>query len=176
MADLSEPQKLEIVSMLACFREIPVVQEHFRSEHELELTARQIGAYDPTRTYYEAGDKWRDIFDAKRKQYLEEVASVPIANQGFRLNILHEELKKAVKDGKSPLAILEQAAKEVGGVLTNQRDVRIDDNRRQRVSEMTSEDRRAVLAGVIADAMSAAAAARDAGAQSGASPGTGTVQ
>lgn len=176
MAELSEANKLEIVSMLACYRDSQQIVDYFREEHELDLTLKQVGSYDPTRSYYEAGDKWRDIFDAKRKQYLEEVASVPIANQGFRLNVLNEELKKAVKDGKSPLAILEQAAKEVGGVLTNQRDVRIDDNRRARVSEMSPEDRKAVLAGVIADAMSAAAAARDAGAQSGASPGTGTVQ
>lgn len=176
MAELSDEHKLEIVSLLACYRESQQIVDHFREEYEIELTLKQVGSYDPTRSYFEAGDKWRDIFDAKRAAYLQEVASVPIANQGFRLQILNDELKRAIKDKKSPLAILEQAAKEVGGVLTNMRDVRIDDNRRQRVAEMTAEDRKAVLAGVIADAMAAAAAAKQAGPQSGVQPGTGTVQ
>lgn len=176
MAELSEEHKLEIVTMLACFREPAQIVNHFGEEYGLQIDVRQVGAYDPTRSYYDAGDKWRDIFDAKRAAYLQEVASVPIANQGFRLQILNDELKKAIKDGKSTLPILEQAAKEVGGVLTNQRDVRIDDNRRQRVSEMSAEDRKAVLAGVIADAMAAANAAKQASPQSGVQPGTGTVQ
>lgn len=171
MAELSQAQKLEIVTMLACYRE-PVAIIAYFVETYLDLAPmpfRQILAYDPTSPHYDAGEKWLDIFDAKRKQYLEEVASVPIANQGFRLQMLQEELKRALKDNKSPLAILEQAAKEVGGVLTNMRDVRIDDSRRQRAAEMTPEDRRGALAGIIADLM----ASRD---PPGTEPAAGTVQ
>lgn len=141
--------------MLACFRGIPAVQEYFRSEYELELTARQIGAYDPNRSYYEAGDKWRELFEAKRKAYLEEVASVPIANQGFRLNVLHEQLEKAISKNQAATVamLLKQAAEEVGGVLTNERNLRVDDSRRQRASEMTPEDRKAAVAELIRQAL-----------------------
>lgn len=155
MAEFTEAQKLEIVTMLACFREPATIVKHLGDEYGIETDTRQIGAYDPTRSYYDAGDKWRDIFDAKRKQYIEEVASVPSANQGFRLNLLHEQIVKAAREDKPALMaqLLEQVAKEVGGVLTNMRDVRIDDNRRPRVSEMSAEDRKAMLAGLIAEAM-----------------------
>lgn len=171
MAELTEPQKLEIVTMLACWREPVVIQSHFRDEYQVELTFKQIGSYDPTRTYYEAGDEWRDIFDAKRKAYLEDVASIPIANQGWRLNLLNEQALKAFKEGKPALGIqiLEQAAKEVGGVLTNERNVRVDDSRRQRAAEMSADDRRAALAQLIGEAM----ATRD---PPGAEKGTGSVQ
>ena len=164
MAELSEEHKLEIVSMLACWRDPQVIIDHFRAEHQLELTHKQVGSYDPTRGYYEAGDKWRDIFDAKRKQYVEEVASVPISQQGYRLNLLNEMAREAIKDGKIALAaqLLEQAAKEVGGVLTNLRDVRIDDSRRQRASEMTPEDRRLALEEVIRQVQEAARAGQGA--------------
>lgn len=175
MAELTDDLKLEIVTMLACFRDLVTIQEHFRQEHQLDLTARQVGAYDPTRTYFEAGDKWRDIFDQKRKQYLEGVAAVPIANQGFRLNLLYEMVTKAIKDDKPALAaaLLEQAAKEVGGVLTNQRDVRIDDSRRQRAADMSPEDRRLALAEVIRQVIEQRGAPGD---PAGMSPGSPTPQ
>lgn len=153
MAELTEADKLEIVTMLACFRDPKQIVDHFGEEYKIELGVRQVGAYDPTRAYYDAGEKWLAIFDAKRKAYLEEVASIPIANQGFRLNVLNDELKKAVREGKSTLAILEQAAKEVGGVLTNERNVRVDDSRRLRIAEMSPEDRRAEFARIVAEAL-----------------------
>lgn len=155
MADLNEEQKLELVSMLACFREPATIIAHFLDDHGLSLTHKQVGMYDPTRSYYSAGEKWRDIFDAKRAAYMQEVASIPIANQGFRLNLLNEQAMKAFKENKPALGaqLLEQAAKEVGGILTNERNVRVDDSRRQRASEMSSEDRRAALVQIIAEAM-----------------------
>lgn len=160
MAELTEPQKLEIVEALACFADPGAIIKHFRSEHEIELTHKQVGRYDPTRPYYEAGDKWREIFDARRKKYLEDVASHPNANQGYRLGLLNEGIEAARKAKNWPLvaSLLEQSAKEVGGVLTNQRDVRIDDSRRQRAADMTPEDRKMAIAEVIRQAMELRAA------------------
>lgn len=159
MADLTEAQKLEIVTMLACFRDTTTILEHFRAEHGLDLEHKQVGRYDPDRTYFDAGERWRDIFDKQRKSYLEDVASVPIANQGYRLNLLNEQAKLAFKDKKPALgaALLEQAAREVGGLMTNQRGVTIDDSRRVRASEMSPEDRRAMMAELIRQAMEQAA-------------------
>lgn len=171
MAELSEANKLELVSMLACYRDSQVIVDHFRDVHGLELTLKQVGAYDPTRSYFEASEKWRDIFEATRKRYIEEVSSIPSANQGFRLNLLHEQIVKAAKEGKPALMaqLLEQCAKEVGGVLTNDRNVRIDDSRRQRAADMSPEDRKAAVTQIIAEAM----AARD---PPGTQPSVGTVQ
>ena len=155
MADLTDDQKLEIVAALACFREPAAIIAHFQSEHGLDLTHKQIGRYDPHRSYYAGGEKWRGIFDAKRKAYLEEIASVPIANQGFRLNVLNEMAQKALRENKPALVaqLLKQAAEEVGGALTNQRGFHVEENRRQRVADMTPEDRRAAMAELIRQAM-----------------------
>ncbi len=155
MAVLTDDQKLEIVTMLACFRDPGLIVDHFGQEYGIELDHRQVGSYDPGRMYYEAGPKWREIFDAKRKAYLEDVATVPIANQGFRLNLLNEQAALAFKNKQPALgaALLEQAAREVGGLMTNQRSLTVDDNRRARPSEMTPEDRRAAMAELIRQAM-----------------------
>ena len=160
MAELTEPQKLEIVEALACFRAPSDIIAHFRREYDLELTHMQVGGYDPTRPYYFAGDKWREIFDAKRKGYLEEVAVVPVANQGFRLNELHDMYVAAKKAKNYALAaqLLEQSAKEVGGVLTNERNLKVDYSRSPRPSDMTPEDRKAALAELIRQAIESAPA------------------
>ncbi len=157
MADLTEEQKREIVEALACYRDVPSIMRAFHQDHGIQLDRKQVGRYDPTRPYYAGGCKWREVFDARRKAYLEDVATVPIANQGFRLNELHDLYERAKKAGNLVLAaqLLEQSAKEVGGVLTNQRDLRIDDQRRQRAADMTPEDRKAAIAEIIRQAMEA---------------------
>ena len=155
MAELTDEQKHEIVELLACYRTTAAIIAHFQEVHGFEMNHKQVGIYDPTRRYFAAGDKWREIFDERRKAYLESVSTVPIANQGYRLNVLNELLVKALANDKPGLAItlLEQAAKEVGGIMTNQREVRVDDNRRMKAIDMTPEDRRAAMAEIIRQAI-----------------------
>jgi hypothetical protein len=160
MADLNDDQKREIVEALACFSTPAQIIAYFQSEYGLILEHVQVGRYDPTRPYYAAGDKWREIFEARRKGYLEDVAAVPVASQAYRLNLLQEGIDAAKKARNWPLVaqLAEQAAKEVGGVLTNQRDVRIDDTRRQRAADLTPEDRKMAITEIIRQAMEAHAA------------------
>ena len=66
MAELSEETKLEIVTRLARF-EPPADIMADLGRRGIETTNTQIGSYDPTRTYYEAGDQWREIFEKARK-------------------------------------------------------------------------------------------------------------
>jgi SLT domain-containing protein len=79
------------------------------------------------------------------------VKLVPVANQAFRLNELHDLYKKAKKAKNMKLAadLLEQIAREVGGVLTNSRELNINDARRAK--DMTPEDRRTMLGSIIAE-------------------------
>lgn len=160
VAELSDAQKLEIVEALACYRAPGEIIRHFQSEHDLDLTHKQVGGYDPTRPHYTAGDKWRDIFDARRKKYLEDVASHPNANQGYRLGLLQEGIEAAKKAKNWPLVaqLLEQSAKEVGGVLTNERNLKVDDSRTQRARDMTPEDRKLAMAELIRQALEMRAA------------------
>ena len=151
MADLTEPQKREIVEALACYDESREIIAYFREEHELELTHKQVGRYDPTRPYYDAGDKWREIFAARRKAYLEEVTAAPVANQGYRLQRLQEAVEEERKGKQWALMaqLLKQAAEEVGGVLTNQRHTTIEEGRKLSAKDMTPEERQAALAEII---------------------------
>ena len=155
MAELSDDHKREIVELLACFHEVATIRDYFREQHDLDLDHKQIGSYDPTRSYFEASQRWKDLFEQQRAAYIAEIGSIPIANQAYRLNVLQRELNKAVKrnDPTDTLAILEQAAKEVGGILTNQRELRVDDSRRLTAREMTPEDRRAAMSEIIRQAL-----------------------
>ena len=150
MAELNEAQKLEIVTRLARF-EAPMDILRDLGSRGVVVTPIQVGSYDPTRSYYEAGEKWREIFDAARKFYIEEVASVPLANQGFRLQTLARLVDKAEKEKKYGLVaqLIEQASKEVGGVFTNQRDVSISDSRRQSARDASPEDRKSMFAELV---------------------------
>lgn len=161
MALLTEEQKTMIVLGHARFMRPAEIILMLREEFEIEADRFQVTKLNPERTCYEGGNQWRDLFEQARKQHIEDTATVPIANQGYRLNTLQEGVNAAKKAKNWPLVaqLLEQAAKETGGLLTNQRDVRIDDSRRQRASELTPEDRKMALAEIIRQALEA----RDAG-------------
>jgi hypothetical protein len=155
MAELTRIHKEMIVVLLAQFRSPAVVAAQMREEHGVEVPIQQIVKYDPSRPSFEAGDNWRAIFDATRRAYLNDVLSVPIAHQAYRLNVLQEALEAArrARNWRLLRELLEQAAKEIGGALTNSREVSINDQRRAK--HMTSEDRRQYLGSLIADAMAA---------------------
>jgi len=155
MAVLSEAQKQEIIVLFAAFKRPADVVVHMREEWGIEISRYQARCYDPTNPRYEAGDKWREVFTAQRKCYLEEVASIPIAHQGFRMNLLNEMALKAFHGGEIALAaqLLEQAAKEMGRALTNQSELRISDSRKPSPRDMTPEDRKAAVSELIRQAM-----------------------
>lgn len=156
MAVLTEAQKEAIVVQLARYRRPAEVAEFMREEHELELTVQQIRTYDPTNLRFEADrDKWEPIFLAAREAYITDVKQVAVANQAFRLNELHDLYSKAKKAKNWKLAadLLEQIAREVGGAMTNSRELTVSDGRRAR--DMSDEDRVAMLGSIIAEARAA---------------------
>lgn len=155
MADLTDDQKLEIVSMLACFREPSEIIASFQSDYGLELDRKQVGRYDPHRSYYAAGDKWREIFEAQRSAFLEDVAAVPIAHMGYRLQMLQQGVDAAKRAKNWPLVanLLEQAAKEIGGIYTSRRTPQISDTGPKRARDMSPEERKAAITELIRQAM-----------------------
>lgn len=155
MSDLTDEQKREIVEALACFQPTSAIIRHFQSEYGLEVGHKQVGRYDPQRSYYAGGERWRAIFDARRLAFLEDVAAVPVAHKAYRLSVLQEGVDAAKQARNWPLvaSLLEQAAKEVGGVLTNESKLRVDDARRKRAADMTPEERKAALAELFRQAL-----------------------
>lgn len=86
----------------------------------------QVAAYDPTKAAGKnLSKKLADMFYATRKAFLEDVATIPIAQQAYRLRVLQRNLERADNRGNAAMVstLLEQAAKEVGGSFTNRREL-----------------------------------------------------
>jgi len=126
MAKLTEPQKLFIVKALACFDSPTRVANSFREEFGIELSRAQVAKYDPTKAAGgEMAAKLIVVFDETRKAFKEGAGEVPIANKAVRLRSLNRMFEKAEGQGNMVFAaqMLEQAAKEVGGMFTNRREL-----------------------------------------------------
>lgn len=150
MAQLTLDQKRQIVETLACFKRPAEVAAIMRAEHDIDIDVKQIVKYDPTRSTFEGAEDFRVIFEVTRKAFLEDVNAVPIASQAYRLQMLQENFEDAVKKGNRVLAnaTLKQAAEEIGGVLTNERNLTVD-KKGGALADLTPEERRAAAADLL---------------------------
>lgn len=125
-----------------------------KDDFGVETTIQQVRTYNPDHPKFEAGEKWKPIFHAVRKAYLEDLSAIPIASQAFRLNALQKNYDRAIKIGNVVLAnaTLEQAAKEVGGVLTNARNVSVQQTGGS-LRDLSSEERRRAVTDLIRNAL-----------------------
>ncbi|MBQ2647906.1 MAG: DUF2280 domain-containing protein [Achromobacter sp.] len=125
MAKLTEAHKRFIVQALACWDTPSQVAEAFKDEYGLDVHRTQVAQYDPTKVAGQGlAKKWRELFDATRKRFRDEIAEIPIADQAFRLRQLGRIYDKHISRGNviGAAGVLEQAAKEVGGAFTNKRE------------------------------------------------------
>lgn len=126
MAALKDEVKAFIVQALACFDTPTQVADAVKEEFGLEVSRMRVAAYDPTKsTGRDLSKKWRAIFDEARRQFLEQTAAIPVANQAYRLRVLDRLVTKTERQGNTALTaqLLEQAAKETGGSFTNRQKV-----------------------------------------------------
>lgn len=143
-----------IVTELAQFRRHADVARMITEETGVTVDRFQVRTYDPTKAAYAGGEKWREIFDQVRSRYLSSIESVPIAHKAYRLNVLQQICDNARDRGNLVLAAatLEQAAKEVGNALTNERNIRMNGPMNS-LSELTPEERRAMVAEMLRNAL-----------------------
>lgn len=126
MAKLTEPIKIAIVQALACFDTPSEIAKAVKEEFGLVITRQQVAGYDPTKaTCKGMAKKLRAIFESTRAAFLNDITTIPIAQQAVRLRTLQKELEKAKASGNSQLVldVLERAAKELGGAFTNRREL-----------------------------------------------------
>lgn len=168
MAEFSDAEKALIVTRLAHFKRPTDVLEELR-EMGIESDLKHIGGYDPTRGYFRAGDRWRVLFEEEREAFMAGLRDIPIANQRYRLQGLQETLDHAMRSKNRVLynQTLRQAAEEVGGALTNERQVKVTKG----AEELTPEERRAELTRVLREAI-----AKIAGDPAGAAPAPEGIQ
>lgn len=123
MAALKDDVKAFIVQALACFDTPTQVATAVKEEFGIDIERSHVQAYDPEKALgRNLGRKWRELFAATREAFLEDRATIPIANQNFRLRALNRMYQEAAKRGNAALAaqLIEQAAKEAGGAFTNE--------------------------------------------------------
>ncbi|CAJ0719408.1 hypothetical protein LMG6871_02843 [Ralstonia edaphis] len=122
MATLSDDVKAFIVQALACFDTPSQVAEAVKEQFGVVVARQQCEGYDPTKkSAHGLAKKWRTLFEETRKQFLDETARIPIANQAYRLRVLDRMAAKAERMGNMAMVsqLIEQAAKEAGGAFTN---------------------------------------------------------
>lgn len=122
MAALSEEVKSFIVRSLACFNTPQEVADLVKEEYEIDIVRGHVAKYDPTKVQGKSlGAKYKAIFEATRKSFLEDMSQIPMANAAVRVQELSKMFNEARNRKNNVLAAqhIEQIAKEVGGSYTN---------------------------------------------------------
>lgn len=139
MARLTKPIQTFITKQLAMFSTpqevVDLVKENFDG---LEVSRQQVFFYDASMNPA-IPEQWKAIFEATRKNFLEDVSTIPIASKSYRLRELDRlygnQKRQKLQNTVEMRATLEQAAKESGDAFTNKRVVDI-----KNVSELSDDE------------------------------------
>jgi hypothetical protein len=121
---LSAEVQAFIVQALACFDSPSIVAVAVKQEFGLTITRQLAESYDPTkRAAKNLAAKWKTLFDATRKTFLEDTSTIAVSHRAVRLRALQRMADKAETQGNTTgaAALLEQVAKEMGNAFTNTR-------------------------------------------------------
>lgn len=120
MRKLTDDVKHFIVTRLACYDSPKTVAMAVQEEFGIEIGRNRVYEYNPASGSY-TSKKWRDIFYATRKAFLENIDEIPIAQRTYRLRKLNElfEVSLGKENDQLVTQILAQAAKEMGGAYGN---------------------------------------------------------
>lgn len=123
MADLTNAAKVRLVTLLAQFSTASDAARIVSDEFGVTLTRAQAWKYDATRSGCNTSPRLRLLFAEIRERWLNDLSSIPIAHQGHRLRALNRLASKMelAGDHAGAMKALEQAARETGGLLTNER-------------------------------------------------------
>ncbi|UQI33080.1 DUF2280 domain-containing protein [Pseudomonas bijieensis] len=126
MAALTPDVKAFIVQALACFDTPSQVAEAVQKEYGVTVSRQQVETHDPTKTSGKGlAKRWVALFEDTRKRFREDAAAIPIANRSYRLRVLDRMAVRAegMKNIALAAQLIEQAAKETGGIYTNKQQV-----------------------------------------------------
>ncbi|HAV3169950.1 DUF2280 domain-containing protein [Acinetobacter baumannii] len=126
MARLNKRVKLYIVRSLATYETPSETARGVQEEFGIEVTKQQCEAYDPTKkTGKDLSEEFKAEFYRVRKEMNDNLSSIPIANIAYRLMRLQKFIDLA-QFKENPVivpSLMEQAAKEVGGLYTNRKEI-----------------------------------------------------
>jgi len=114
---LPDEVKRFIINALAAFDSPSQVSAAVKEEFGIDVARQVVEAHDPTKfAGRNLAAKWRTMFEASRKGFINEATSVPIAHRSTRLRALFRMAQAAERKGNYPLAaqLHKQAAEEMG--------------------------------------------------------------
>lgn len=123
---LPDEAKRFIVNALAAFDSPSQVSAAVKEEFGIDVARQVVEAHDPTKfAGRKLAAKWREMFEAARKGFIDEATQVPIAHRSTRLRALFRMAQAAERKGNFPLAaqLHKQAAEEMGNAYTNRREL-----------------------------------------------------
>lgn len=124
MAKLRREVQLYIVRSLAQFNTPTETAQAVQQEFGIEMTRQKCEAYDPTkRTGQNLSAELKGEFEITRQNFIDNPQHVPLANLTYRLQRMQRVIDGAGKNNILILSTLEQAAKDVGGVFTNRKEI-----------------------------------------------------
>lgn len=128
MPTLTTEQKVFVIKGFARYMTAPEVAVAVKEKFGVEVPSQHLCQYHPDTASFRAAEKWRELFHTERKAFLTNVDAIGIANKSFRLQSLAQlhAIAMSRKNVKQATEILEQAAKEMGEVFTNRREVKSD--------------------------------------------------
>lgn len=115
-----------IVQALACFDSPKTVADAVKAEFGVVVTRQLVETYDYNKkASNRLAAKWVALFDATRKEFLEDTSKIAVSHRAVRLRALQRMAEKAETMGNLPLAasLFEQIAKEMGDAYTNRREL-----------------------------------------------------
>lgn len=123
MAKLSKEQKRLIVERLACWTMPADVVREINDTYGIKVSLPQLARYDPTGVNGQTlSPSLKELFNGVRKRFIENEVEIAVAHRSYRL----QQLQRLIERTQSPklkAELLEQAAKEVGGMFTNKREL-----------------------------------------------------
>lgn len=123
---LTDEVKTFVVQALACFDSPSTVVASVKAEYGDVITRQAVEGYDPNKRAGSAlSQKWRELFDATRKAFLEDTSTIGISHRSVRLRKLEAQIRLNEDRGNSAMVatLLKQAAEEMGGAYTNRREI-----------------------------------------------------
>jgi hypothetical protein len=147
---LNDQIRTFIVQQLAMFDTPQVVADAVKKEFGVDVTRQSIEGYDPTKKAgAKVSAKWHALFDETRKVFLEDTSKIAISHRAVRIRALQRMAEQAETMRNYALAaqLLEQAAKEMGGLYTNRREHSGSITIAKNIDELTDEELTAIAAG-----------------------------
>jgi len=122
MPTLTDEIKTFIVKGLACFDTPSEVAEAVKATFDVVVTRQHVHTYGPACSEPPAM-RWRALHAATRQAFLDDAAEIGVANRNVRLRMLDRMAHRAEARHYLDLAaaLLEQAAKECGGMYKRTR-------------------------------------------------------